>query len=151
MKASVKWTVAIVALLAGNVIAMVTLAMIANTSNAQIIPDYYERAAHYDHALDEATRSVATGWTSEATLAATSITVTLRDAAGEPLDGARLEVTGYPRAHAARTLAVTLQPLGAGRYTAALPVPAYGRHDLKIVAELASQRFVEQVTIEAHP
>jgi hypothetical protein len=40
MTARTKWTLAIVGLLLGNVIAMVTLATVANIGKSQVLPSY---------------------------------------------------------------------------------------------------------------
>lgn len=42
MSARTKWVLAIVGLLVGNVLAMVTLAVAANVDKPQIIPSYYQ-------------------------------------------------------------------------------------------------------------
>jgi len=46
-----KWTIAIAGLLGVNVVASVVLAMTASHGSSQVIPDYYERAVHYDDAI----------------------------------------------------------------------------------------------------
>jgi hypothetical protein len=40
MSARTRWTLAIVGLLVGNVLAMVTLATLANTGESEVIPSY---------------------------------------------------------------------------------------------------------------
>ena len=149
MTAATKWTIAIVVLLGRNVSALVALATAANTSKAQIIPDYYDRAAHYDDALDEATRSVATGWTAQVALARTTVEVSARDAAGRPLEGATVRVTGYPRVHAVDALDVSLMARGAGRYAVTLAAPVHGAYDLRVTVERDGQRYVQAASIEA--
>jgi len=149
MTAATKWTIAIVVLLGGNITAMVALTTAANTSKAQVIPDYYDHAAHYDDALDEATRSVATGWTAEASLSRTIVEVSARDQAGRVLDGAVVRVTGYPRAHAANTLDTTLLARGAGRYAVRLATPVQGAFDLRVTVERDGQRYVQAASLEA--
>jgi len=42
MTARTKWTLAIVGLLLGNILAMVTLATLANIGKSQVVPSYYE-------------------------------------------------------------------------------------------------------------
>jgi len=148
MSASTRWTVAIVVLLAGNVTALVALATAATTSTAQIIPDYYDRAAQYDEELDEATRSVATGWTTDVHVARGTVAVTVQDAAGRLLDGAVVRVSGYPRAHAVRTLDVALLAHGEGRYGAHVDALVSGAFDLRIVVERAGQRYARAANVE---
>ncbi|MFN0250040.1 MAG: FixH family protein [Kofleriaceae bacterium] len=147
MSASTKWIIAIVGLLAGNIAAMIILATIATATTPGIVPDYYERAAHYDDAIDEAARSRALGWSVGLTLASGTVEASIRDASASPLDGAIVRVTGYPRAHATRRFDLTLVAIGHGRYRAVLP--SVGVHDLTVVVERGGERFATQVTVES--
>lgn len=42
MSARTRWTLAIVGLLVGNIVAMVILATVAHVGQSTVIPDYYE-------------------------------------------------------------------------------------------------------------
>jgi nitrogen fixation protein FixH len=149
MSAATKWFIAIVVLLGGNIAAMVILAVVASSTSPAIVPEYYERAAHYNDAIDEATRSRELGWSAEVRIARTSIEVDVREAGGAPLDGAVVRVTGYPRARATRTIDATLVAIGQGGYRAALPVAAVGVHDVTVVVERRGERFTAPATVEA--
>jgi nitrogen fixation protein FixH len=148
MSAAMKWTIVIVVLLAGNIAAMVFLAAVASATSPDIVPDYYNRAARYDDAIDEAARSRALGWSTEVQLARTSVEVSVRDKNGSPLDGAVVRVSGYPRAHATRTIDVTLVASGPGTYRATVP-ETVGVHDLTVVVEHRSERFTTPAIAEA--
>jgi nitrogen fixation protein FixH len=149
MSAATRWMIAIVVMLAGNIAAMVILATVASATSPDIVPDYYDRAARYDDAIDEAARSRALGWSVDVRLARASIEVNLREQGGAPLEGAVVRVSGYPRAHATRTLEATLVATGPGTYRAALPATATGVHDLTIVVERRGERFSAPATVEA--
>lgn len=149
MSAATKWIIAIVGLLAGNIVAMIILATIASATTPGIVPDYYERAAHYDDVLDEATRSRALGWSIEVTIASGALEVAVRDANASPLDGASVRVSGYPRARATRWFDVMLVATGHGAYRAVLPTASASVHDLTVVVEHDGRRFAAQVTVEA--
>jgi nitrogen fixation protein FixH len=149
MSASTKWIIAIVGLLAGNVAAMIILATIATATTPGIVPDYYERAAHYDDAIDEAARSRALGWTIEVALVDGAVEVTTRDATATPVDGATVRVAGYPRAHATRRFDLTLVAIGHGRYRGVVPAAAAGVHDLTVRVERRAEVFSTQATVEA--
>nr|MBA3457180.1 FixH family protein [Deltaproteobacteria bacterium] len=73
MSAAAKWTIAIIVLLGGNLVAMVVLATTANREDAQVIPGYYDKAVHYDDTIDEAVRSDALGWSAASTLIASTL------------------------------------------------------------------------------
>jgi len=149
VSASTKWIIAIVVLLVGNIAAMAILATVASVTSPDIVPDYYERAARYDDAIDEAARSTALGWSADVRLARASIEVDVREKGGAPLDGALVRVSGYPRAHAKRTIEATLVASGHGTYRAALPATAIGVHDLTVVVERRGERFSAPATVEA--
>lgn len=62
MNAGTRWVVAIVGLLAANLIAMGVLMGAARSGHSQVIPDYYAKAVHYDDALDQAAKNRVLGW-----------------------------------------------------------------------------------------
>jgi nitrogen fixation protein FixH len=147
-----RWIVAIVALLAINVIAGVILAVAATNGHTQVIPAYYERAVHYDDALDEATRSTALGWRAHAEIVGQAIAVDVRDASGAPLGGsgeAVVRVTGYQRAHASDVIDTALVLGSDGRYHGSLLGARRGVYDVAISVERGHDRFVQRAAIEA--
>ena len=148
MTARTTWTVAIAGLLGVNVIAAVSLAVLANRGAAQVIPDYYEKAAHYDDELARSATSHALGWRVDVTLAGGAVDAAVFDAAGRPLDGARVRVTGYQRAHAAEPLDVVLTGAGAGHYRSALALRG-GWYDLVAAVDAGGSRFTRRVAVEA--
>ena len=148
MTPRLKWLVAIVGLLVGNVIAMVILAVVASDGGTQVIPAYYERAAHFDDEIDRASASRALGWHAEVAIAAGAIDVTMSDATGHAVDGARVRVTGYQRAHAGEPVDVELARVGGGHYRAGLH-ERRGWHDLTVVAERGDAHYQQRVAVEA--
>lgn len=147
MSAGTRWVLAIVGLLGGNAIAVAALLVSASTGGAQVIPAYYDRAAHFDDQIDEAARSRALGWRATVTAERGLFQVDVTDAAGAPLDGARVRVTGHHRAHAARQLATVAAQVAPGRYLAAAPTHA-GRHDLVIEIQRGGERFVAREAVD---
>jgi len=133
VNATTRWILAIVGLLAGNVIAMVILIVASHSGGSQVIPSYYDKAVHYDDQIDQAARNARLGWSITASLDAGAIAI-----AGAPA-GAAISVTGYPRAHADRTFAF------AGPRA---PAPAHGWLDLTITVERGADRFVKHQALE---
>jgi nitrogen fixation protein FixH len=152
MTPRLRWIFAIGGLLAANVVAMVVLAVVASDGGTQVIPSYYDKAAHYDDELDRARASRALGWHADAVMSGGAfggaIEVIVRDAAGHAIDGAKVRVTGYQRAHAADQIDVTLSEVGEGRYRGQVRVHP-GWHDLTMFAERGGARYVRNVAIEA--
>ena len=147
MSAKTNWTLAIVGLLGGNLLAMGVLATTAHTTQAQIIPAYDVAAAHYDDTMAEAERSRVLGWSATAEMRAGQVEVRVVDATGATLSDARVRVVGYPRAHAVDRIDVALIALGGGLYRA--PLRATGWHDLTIVVEHAGSAFSQRMAVEA--
>ena len=147
MTARTRWTVAIVGALAVNVIAAVTLAVLANRGAAQVIPDYYAKAAHYDDELARSAASQALGWRVDVTVQGGVIDAAVIDAAGRPIEGAQVRVTGYQRAHAAELIDVALVSSGPGHYHGALAARR-GGYDLVATVELGASRFSRRVAVE---
>jgi nitrogen fixation protein FixH len=147
MTPRLRWVIAIAGLLFTNVVAMVILAVAANHGAAQVIPAYYDKAAHYDDEIDRASASHALGWHAEASIAAGAIDVTVSDAAGQAIDGAKVRITGYQRAHAADTLDVELVTVGAGHYRGSVH-ERRGWHDLTIVADRGGAHYLQHVVVE---
>jgi hypothetical protein len=69
------------------------------------------------------------------------------DAQGRPIEGARVRVTGYQRAHAAEPIDVALINSGPGRYHGVL-AGRRGWYDLLVTVELGASRFSRRVTVE---
>jgi nitrogen fixation protein FixH len=142
-----KWVVAIVGLLSANVIATVFLAVAATHGGSEIIPDYYESGVHYDTAIDRAAASRALGWRASAHVRDGQLVISIRDAQGAPVAGARVGVTGYQRAFAADRLAVALVAAG-DAYRGAFPARA-GVQDLTITVERDRDRFEQAIAVVA--
>lgn len=148
MTAAWRWRLAIGGLLGGNIVAMIVLATVANVGSSQVIPDYYAKAANYDHTLEEEAVSDRLGWHVDATLEAGLATVSIRDRADAPVEAARVTLAGYPRAHAGERVEIELVAAGAGHYTGTVDrLP--GIHDWKITIGHAGARYVHSVVVDA--
>ena len=148
MTPAMRWWLVIGGLLVGNVIAMGVLAVVASDGRTQVIPAYYDRAVHFDDEIDRASASRALGWHAEVAMAAGAIDVTMSDASGHAVDGARVRVTGYQRAHAGEPIDVELARVGGGHYRAVLR-ERRGWHDLTVVAERGDAHYQHRVAVEA--
>jgi len=148
MNAHRTWPLAIAGLLAVNVLAAVILAVLANRGAAQVIPDYYAKATHYDDELARSTASRALGWQVDVTLVGGRIDASVRDADGAPIDAARVRVTGYQRAHAAERMDVELIATARGHYGGVMSGRT-GWYDLEASVETGGAHFTRRVVAEA--
>jgi len=134
VNAATKWILAIVGLLAGNMIAMGILIAASHDGGSQVIPAYYDKAVHYDDQIDQAARNARLGWPIAASIEHDALVIS-----GAPA-GADIHVTGYARAHADRTFAL------AGPR---VPLPAHGWLDLTITVVRGADQFIRHQAIEA--
>ncbi len=142
------WILAIVGLLATNVVAMVIIAVAASCGSAQVIPDYYARAAHYDDELARSAASRALGWRVDLTMTPGAIDAAVSDASGKPIGGAEVRITGYQRAHAAESLDVVLSAVTAGRYRG-LVRQRRGWYDLIAAVDAGGAHYTQHIVVEA--
>ena len=96
MSASTRWIVAITGLLVGNLLAMALLIGAARSDQPKIIPEYYDKAVHYDDAIDQAAKNRALGWQVTPRWAG-ELTADVRDRNGTPLAGAVVTIDKRPR------------------------------------------------------
>lgn len=148
MTAQQRWLLAIAGLLAANVAAMAILAVVAHRGGAQVIPDYYARAAHYDDELASSSQSQALGWRVAVTVAGDAIDATVVDAAGAPIDGAAVHLTGYQRAHAAEVVDLALAATATGHYRGTLP-GRRGWYDLVARVDARGAHYTHRLVVEA--
>ena len=148
MTAGSKWLLAIAGLLVANVIAMLTLAVAANRGGAQVIPDYYARATHYDDELDSSSRSQALGWHVDVTVAGDAIDAAVMDASDAPIVGAAVHMTGYQRAYAAETVDIALAATSAGHYRGMMS-GRRGWYDLVARVEARGAQYTQRIVVEA--
>jgi nitrogen fixation protein FixH len=145
--AAAKWTLIIVGLLVGNVLAMGALIVAASSDRAQIIPSYYQRAVAYDDELDAAEDSRRLGW-QVATTIDDMLVVAANDSSGLPISGARVRVAGFQRSHAAARFELELAATTPGRYQIAGTWEP-GVHDLIVTVTRGDDTFVSRVVAEA--
>ena len=145
--AGAKWIAIVVCLLAGNVAAGIVLIGASHHGGSRVLDGYYERAIHYDDALDAAARDRALGWTVGVTIERGLATVTAVDANRQPIDNARVELAGIERAATARAIHGELAGAGAGAYRAQLG--GAGWIDLAVTVERGRDRYVRRLAIEA--
>jgi nitrogen fixation protein FixH len=147
--AGLRWILIVLALLVGNVLAVVLLITAAGPASAdRVVPDYYERAAAFDRELAAERDSAELGWVTDVQIGGGAIEVKLYDRAGTPVVGARLEVTGHHRAHAATSSTVAPAEVTPGTYRAALTATP-GLWDVTVRGARGHESHVAHTTVEA--
>jgi len=150
MNPGLRWILIVIGLLAGNVIAVVTLIVVAGPADAdRVLPAYYDRAARFGDTMTEESTSAQLGWDVTAALAEGVAEVRLRDAASDPIRGANIEVTGYHRAHAGSPVALVLREDAPGTYRAPLATLP-GWWDLTVRSTRGTAHHMRRLAVEAH-
>lgn len=147
MKAHRTWLFAIGGLLAVNVIAVTALATLANSGATQIIPDYDVKASRFDAEMTRGEANRRLGWQAAILIAGDAIEARVSDADGRPIEGARVEVSGYQRAHAAAPFDAVLAANG-NAYRGTI----HGRrgwYDVQVSVDARGAHFTQQLAIEA--
>lgn len=134
MTAGGRWIAAIVVLLVGNAVAMVTLAARAGDPAARVIPDYYRKAVSWDHDAEARAASAALGWTFVTTIERGDLVATVHDRAGATVTGATVDADLHPRVRADEHAQVRLTEVAPGRYAAPLHLARHGIHDVALTA-----------------
>ncbi len=102
-----------------------------------------ERGIHYNEVVAQQRSRDALGWTVQAGWqpGSSRLDLTLRDAAGQPLEGAAVGVELIRPAEKRLPVGVTMSGLGDGRFSGIVTLPARGNWDADIVVEAWGQRF----------
>jgi nitrogen fixation protein FixH len=151
------WPGMVVGILLLSVGANVVLVVKARSDGgAQIIEDYYSKAAHYDEGQAKAAKSKALHWTHEVTVAPSeqpnvgTVRVVLRDTAG-PLEDLGVQLTLRDPAKIAVVASAQATHEGGGVYVIPVPLQRHGLWDVDILATQGSTTFEERVRVESKP
>jgi len=147
MSSGAKWIAIVVAMLLGNVLAMVVLIGEAHHGGSRVLPGYYERAVHYDDQLDEETRNRALAWRVDVKIHDGVATVTAHDSTGAAIEHAHVHLDGVERARTARPIVGDLVATTTGEYSARLG--GAGWVDLAITIDRGGDRYVHKLALEA--
>jgi len=148
------WVGVILALLAGQIALMGAMVYLA-TSDASfaIEPDYYQKGLNWDAVAAQTRQNTRLGWSAKIELGTAvrvtgerTLTCTLADRAGQPLDGATVDAVAFSHARGSDRTAVTLLPAGSGRYEAPVRFTRAGVWEFRLAIQRGPDTFtyVEQ-------
>jgi nitrogen fixation protein FixH len=156
MKRGMQWPIGIAVILALTVISNVWLAVIASRDEAFAVePDYYQKAVRFDDEMALRAESARLGWRVVPRLrlgtpaSAGSLTATVTDSSGAPVQGAQVEVLAMHNARASRQLTATLAEAGNGAYSAPLDAQRPGEWELRFTITRGSERFAVRERVDA--
>jgi hypothetical protein len=150
------WPTLIIAVLAGNLALGVFLFRLANDdAHFAVEPDYYRRAVGWDSTQAQARHNRDLGWTIQPTLGplvlagTTPLILAVLDAAGQPVEGARVTLEARHVAHAGEVVTAALAPAGpAGRYAAPLALARAGLWEFRVAVSRGAERFTDDLRLD---
>lgn len=124
----------------------------ANDMNAAAVePDYYRKAVQWDSTLAQEGRNRALGWSVEAALGQRAqasgrrVSVRMRDAAGQPLAAARIELTAIHNALATHPVHAVAVTDAAGESRIDAPLGHGGLWELRFVVTRGTDRYTAEL------
>ncbi len=148
-----RWPIIVIALLAIHFVLMLTAAAIATRDRSfAVLPNYYDNAINWDKSRAQQRASDQLGWklsiepaTTINPLGERAVKFVLSDAAGKPIDDAKLDMTFYHHAHASESSEVKLSESQAGEFTAKLPMRYAGLWQFNVTIEAQGHTFISNV------
>jgi nitrogen fixation protein FixH len=153
------WVGLILALLGGQMV-LLTVAVYLAESDASfaIEPDYYRKGLNWDATAAQLRENVRLGWTlglelgeKVSVLCERTVTCTLADKAGRPLDGATVDLIAFPHARGNERASATLIPAGDGRYESKVRFARRGLWEFRFVVQREGQTFTEVQRRDVYP
>ncbi len=156
MKPGAAWPIGVVVILAVFVGGNLLMMRIANDDPSMAVePDYYRKAVAFDSTMAEERRSAAVGWSAQTRIVGSdsapgaTVRVWLRDAAHQPVNGARVTIAARFNARANDIIVDTLTERTGGEYAAPLRVSHAGVWEVRVTAERGTSRFSASTRAEA--
>lgn len=148
--ASVLWPGLIFVFLGLNVVVVGVTVFFAQRYKAAVVDRSFDvTAQHWDEVKAQRERQAALGWTCEVRIEgsadARSLRMELRDAAGQAIPGASVQVVCFHNAHAADTTTLEMSE-SAGAYSAPMPRMLSGLWTFRVRATTATEEA--QFTLE---
>ena len=150
------WPYLIVGMLAAHVAGMVVAFTITMRDKTfLVVPDYYDRAQHWDAAQAERRASAALGWKLQLEPGKAvdehgnrAVKVTLADAQDHAIAGLKLRLEYFHHAHPDQQhkLDLTADPNDGRIFGAALPMSYSGVWEFHLTGQAGDKRFVETQT-----
>jgi nitrogen fixation protein FixH len=145
----IRWPAFIAGALALQVVSSLITIYLATTNPSYAVEDdYYQKALRWDETRAQQRRNFALGWnlTFEVQGPAApgdraEVSVSLLDAASEPIDGAIIELETFHNARADDILKTTFVGTGDGTYTSSLPMRRSGLWEFRFVVTRGSDTF----------
>ena len=150
------WPGIIFYLLGGQMLLILLTVYLATRDRSFAVePDYYQQALHWDGVKAQEAANRQLGWTiaidighDVSVLGERSITCTLRDRSGQPLEEALIDLVAFAHARGNDRYAAVLQPSGGGHYSARLRLRRPGTWECRLVVRRGQDTFTHRQLME---
>ena len=123
------------------------ITLVSLDASHAVVADYDAKALDWDAQRARQASSDALGWSAAVELdPATGVHLTLRDADGQPLDGASVRITLFHHARASQRTSLALSAVGTGRYAAPADVARKGTWTVVVDAQRDRSVFNASLT-----
>lgn len=152
MKRGWYWPILVVGLLLGGGVApnLVLLAFATSDPTFSVEADYYRKGLRWDDYLAQERRNADLGWTlgfelGPATPAGwVTLTASLTDRAGAPVNGATVELEAFPNSRATHVVKVGLEQVREGTYVAVFPASRLGLWEFRFLVRRGDDVFTRK-------
>ena len=139
------WPVGVVGMLCVSLtVCGITVMAATGDPSYAIEDDYYQQAVDWDKRKAQLAASDALGWTAklDMDLSAGSLSVTLADELGRPLEGAAVRATVFHHARRGQAQDLLLQPTESGRYAVDITSPREGQWQVRLRVQRGPDTFI---------
>jgi nitrogen fixation protein FixH len=143
------WPGLLIVLFGGHLLLMFVMAYLATSDGSFAIePDYYQKGLHWDETAAQLRENDRLGWSVEieldddvSVLGHRTVRCVVSDKQGKPIDGAIVDLVAFHHAHGNDRTAVTLVPVGEGKYETTLRLAYKGLWEFRLVIHRGSDTF----------
>lgn len=129
------------------IVAITVIAAGRNPSSFAIEPDYDRKALRWEETAQQLRQNQRLAWTITIDRAdASTLAVTITDAAGRPLDSATITAEAFHHAHARDKMITTLTPTSPGQYTGTFAATTPGLWEFHFTVQRGPQKLTQTLT-----
>lgn len=151
---SIRWPIIVIGLLGLHVVIMAAAAVVATRDRAYVVvPDYYQKAVRWDQSKAEHRASQQLGWQPAITtgdqvdpLGRRSIAIDLKDAQGNPVADAQVEVSFFHHTWADKVERATFKSDARGHAAGTVVMRPAGFYEFNLTIAAREQKFVATLT-----
>lgn len=147
------WPTLIFVFLGINMVTTGALIVAATSQSMGLEPDYYNKALGWDKVQAQMAANERLGWSVEPRVNRVdedlaSLTLTIADRAGAPVDGAQVRVEVFHQSRAEARLIADLESWSPGVYAGMLSMDRGGLWECRVTATRGDETFTRTLTLE---